>query len=91
MEYFKDYIAPELLILVPVLYLIGMALKSIKKVPDNYIPAILGVVGIVLAGVYLLSQMGMTPDVVFAAITQGVLCTGCSVYVNQLIKQGGKS
>ena len=27
---------------------------------------------------------------VFAAITQGILCAGASVYVNQLIKQGGK-
>lgn len=26
----------------------------------------------------------------FAGITQGVLCAGCSVYVNQVVKQAGK-
>lgn len=94
-ENIQDLIRPELLILIPVLYFIGIGLKNTKKVSDNLIPISLGAVGVVLATIYVIAS---TPpmnasefmQMIFAGITQGVLCAGCSVYVNQLIKQNGK-
>lgn len=94
MDYLANYIKPELLILVPVLYLIGMGLKRSQSVADRKIPLLLGVCGVLLAAVYVLAaapisgwQSGMAA--LFTAITQGVLCAGGSVYVHQLLKQRG--
>lgn len=95
MDYLTDYIKPELLILIPVLYLIGMGLKKSQSVADRKIPLILGACGVLLAAVYVLAstpmggwQAGMAA--LFTAVTQGVLCAGGSVYVHQLLKQQGK-
>ena len=49
MDYLTDYIKPELLILIPVLYLIGMGLKKSQSVADRKIPLILGACGVLLA------------------------------------------
>ena len=54
MEYLQ-FIKPELLILIPVLYFIGMWLKNSKKVLDWTIPFVLSGLGIVLTLAYLLS------------------------------------
>lgn len=91
MTYINDFVNPELLILVPVLYLIGVGIKK-SKIPDKWIPLILGGCGIVLACIYVLA---LDPIVntqsfftaLFTAITQGILCAGASVYFNQIYKQ----
>jgi len=91
---FSAYIKPELLILIPVLYLIGLGLKR-SAFPDKFIPTLLGAAGVALAILWVIS----TTDVygiknltagLFAAITQGVLCAGASVFANQIFKQSGK-
>ncbi len=91
----KEFIKPELLITIPVLYLYGKALKK-SQVADKHIPWILGVFSTVLSFLFI----GATSVVngwqeslmaIFSGITQGVLCAGTSVYVNQIIKQSGKS
>ena len=41
-----NYIMPELIVVSVVLYFIGMAIKKAETVKDNYIPYILGLVGI---------------------------------------------
>lgn len=94
MEMLMDYIKPELLVLIPVLYLIGVAVKG-SKIADKHIPFILGGIAIVLSALWIFatSEMGGTSDVtmaIFTAITQGVLIAGASVYINQLAKQAGK-
>lgn len=91
---FQEFIKPELLILIPVLYLIGIAIKK-SSVADKHIPWILGVVGVVFAGVYLFATeeivgIQAVATAVFTAFTQGVLCAGASVYTNQIIKQSKK-
>lgn len=88
---FQEYIKPELLILIPVLYLIGAAVKK-SNIADKFIPVILGAVAVVLAGVYLFATEPINGSqavatAIFTAFTQGVLCAGASVYVNQIIKQ----
>lgn len=94
MEQIMNYIRPELLVLVPVLYFVGAGLKKAAFFADRYIPLALGACGVLLAVVYVLATSAMNgwQDVLlaaFTAITQGVLCAGCSVYVNQLVKQAG--
>lgn len=79
-----DYIQPELLILVPVLYLIGYAIKKTSLISNKFIPLILGGIGIILCIIY---QFAMKEFNLFTAITQGVLCAGASTYANQIYKQ----
>lgn len=87
----NELIRPELLVLIPVLYLIGFALKK-SSLKDKHIPWMLGVFGIVLSTIYLVSSSDVfgwrnVLAVLFAGITQGILVAGASVYVNQLVKQ----
>lgn len=91
-EMIREFIKPELLILIPVLYLIGVMIKNTMLIKDKYIPVILGVLGIALSVIWLLATEG-TDNIfmaIFTAITQGILCAGASVYVNQIIKQSRK-
>lgn len=90
MENLQDYIKPELLVLVPVLYVIGMVIKNTDAINDKYIPVILGIVGVMLSMMYVLPVDGLSLMGVFTAITQGVLVTGVAVYVNQLLVQSKK-
>lgn len=88
---FQDFIRPELVILIPVLYYIGKILKS-SKIPDHKIPATLGIAGVLLSTLYVAatSPLKTFSDIamaLFISITQGVLVAGNSVYVHQLKKQ----
>ncbi len=89
---FTEYLKPELLILVPVLYLMGMGLKKAAWFKDSLIPVLLGACGVVLAAVWVFATADVSggkaiATAAFTAVTQGVLCAGASVYVNQLVKQ----
>ena len=91
---YQEFIKPELLVLIPVLYFIGAAIKK-SKMRDNLIPFILGVVGVIFAGVYLFAtdEINGTQAIataIFTAFTQGVLCAAASVYTNQIIKQASQ-
>lgn len=88
----KEYIRPELLILVFVLYFIGIGLKKAEYVSDKHIPLILGIISIALCGIYVIATSNLngykeTMLCIFTSITQGILVAGLSVYVNQLYKQ----
>lgn len=90
----KEFIKPELLILIPVLYLIGSALKKSSFI-DKKIPYLLGLFGVCLTLLYLLPQATVLDwkeviTILFTGVTQGILLAGASVYVNQLVKQAGK-
>lgn len=92
MDYVKDFLKPELLVLIPVIYFIGMGLKKSESVKNQYIPILLGVSGIALATLYTFatSQVDGFQSVmmaIFTSLTQGVLVAGCSVYIDQIIKQ----
>ncbi len=83
-----EYIQPELMILIPVLYLIGCGLKKSNVIPDKYIPILLGVIGVVLSACHFASEeIAFNGESVFTAITQGILCAGASTYANQIYKQ----
>lgn len=91
---YQQYIKPELLILIPVLFSIGVAIKK-ASIKDKYIPLILGAIGVCLSGVYLFASEPIigaqsVATAIFTALTQGVLCAAASVYANELIKQAKK-
>lgn len=90
----QEYINPELLVLVVVLYLFGLALKK-SKLNDKWIPYILGAVSIVLCALWVVSTTPISggKDVlmaIFTSIVQGILVAGASVYINQLYLQAKK-
>lgn len=84
---FAEYIRPELLILVPVLYVLGAIIKDSAAIQSRWIPAILGGVGIALSLLYVLGTGDFSATGVFTAITQGILVAGAAVYTNELIVQ----
>lgn len=91
---YQEFIKPELLVLIPVLYFVGVAIKK-SKCKDSLIPFILGVTGVLLSGIYLFAtdEINGTQAVataIFTSITQGVLVAAASVYANQIIKQSQK-
>lgn len=94
MEY-QEYIKSELLILVPVLYIIGLGLKK-SRLKDKWIPVVLGITSIALSAIWVIatSQITNAQEVaaaLFTSVTQGILAAGASVYVNQLYVQANKA
>ena len=92
---FQEYIKSELLVLVPVLYIIGLGLKK-SKLKDKWIPLVLGITGIILSAVWVAatSQIENAKDIAaafFTSVTQGVLAAGASVYANQIYVQARKT
>ena len=55
MEQILNYVKPELVVVAIVLYFVGIGLKNTEKITDKYIPAILGVVGITICGIYVVA------------------------------------
>lgn len=95
MEYFdviKEYIKPELLVLAIVLYFIGKGIKNSEVIKDKYIPMILGAVGVLIAGIYVVSTSDIAGYqsilmIIFTSLVQGILVAGLAVYANENIKQ----
>ena len=92
MEEIVSYINPELLVLVPVLFLVGAAIKRFGS-DDRVIPLVLGLLGMLLACLYGIATMkggDSVAMVLFTGIVQGILCAAAAVYSHQLYKQGTK-
>lgn len=91
-----QYIRPELMVLVVILYCIGIALKKSSYIKDHFIPFILGFISLALCAVYVLSISPQPTgyqevlSLIFDIIIQGVCCAAASVYFNQLGKQYNK-
>lgn len=90
-----NYVKPEMLIISVVLYFIGIWMKQSETIKDKYIPVLLGIIGIVVCGIYVFATCSCdnskeTAMAIFTAITQGVLVAGLSNYVNQILKQLSK-
>ena len=95
MEQIMNYVKPELVVVAVVLYFVGIGLKNTEKITDKYIPVILGIIGIVICGIYVVATCDFkgTQNIamaIFTAIVQGILVAGLSNYANQLIKQMNK-
>ena len=88
---YQNFIAPELLVLVPVLYGAGRVIKD-SACPDKYIPAILTALSIGFTILYTFSAnpiigLQAIAQAIFTALTQGILIASASVYTNEMMKQ----
>ena len=91
---FTEFIKPELLILIPVLYIVGIGIKK-SKLPDTLIPLLLGGISIFLSAAWVVSTSDIytlkdAAYALFISVTQGILSAGASVYFNQLYVQSKK-
>lgn len=89
-----NYIEPELFVIVPILYILGIMIKR-SDIDDRWIPLILGIMGIILATFYKLSahvpcDVQSVFEIIYAGVTQGLLCAAGSVYANNIVKQMSK-
>ncbi len=87
-----DYIDPNLLVLAVALYIAGEMIKSSKVIKNKYLPILLGVVGIIVSGVWVCSTYDINTykDVfgaIFTSVVQGAMTAGLAVYGNQVMKQ----
>ena len=95
MEQVLNYVKPELVVVIIVLYFLGAFFKSSQRVKDKDIPMILGFIGVAICGIWVLATcpIGTPQEVamaVFTSLVQGILVAGTSVYFNQLSKQSKK-
>lgn len=96
MEQIINYVKPELLVVAIVLYFFGVGIKKSETIKDKYIPVLLGVVGVIICGIWVFATCSCNSAqsiamAVFTAIVQGILVAGLSTYVNQILKQINKA
>ena len=89
----KEYLSPELVFMIPVLVVIGKALKKSNRINDSLIPTILSIVGIPIALITSLANrmdpMNKIQIIVWIlmSIGQGVFLGATAVGVHQFFKQ----
>ena len=91
MEAMTQWIRPELLVLVPVLHFAGRGLAQ-TPLPRRWASLALGAMGVGLALLYLLAEAPARSGAEaamagFAAVTQGILCAGCSALAGRLLRR----
>lgn len=82
MENLITFIPENLLILIAATYVVGVFLKKIEKIKDNYITVIL----MIFTVVFSMILAGRTAT----AFLQGILCWGVAIGINQTSKQISK-
>lgn len=89
MENLLTFIPENLLILVAAIYVMGVFLKKLEKVKDNYITVILMLFSITIAVLLNLinGEYKTFLEAGINAILQGILCWGVAVGINQTKKQ----
>jgi len=86
-----DYIKPELLVLVIILWYIGTKIKASKKIEDWAIPFILMAISVIFALSYVLTISGFSAMAVWVGIMQGLAVAVLEGYVYQAYKQVAKN
>lgn len=76
---FTSFIVESNLIIVAVIFALGMVIKSVNMIKDEFIPAILMSLGIVFS----VAQNGIN----IQSIYQGILTAAAAVFTHQLVKQ----
>lgn len=76
--------------IVVICYLVGMAVKAIEKIKDNYIPVIVGIVGGILGIVGMYTMPEFPANDILNAIAVGVFSGLASTGANQIGKQLSK-
>lgn len=75
------------LAIVVICYLVGLGVKAVDGIKDNYIPVIVGAVGGVLGAVGMYVMPEFPANDIMTAIAVGIVSGMASTGVNQLYKQ----
>ncbi|MCX7615154.1 MAG: phage holin family protein, partial [Clostridiales bacterium] len=84
LEVFNHYAKSELMILVPVLFIINKVILQ-SDIKNQYLPLITSAISVALCGVYTFANVN-TPDfpsillAIFVSVTQGILYAGASIF-----------
>lgn len=81
-EMLQKYLIDQALVLIPVCYILGNAIKSSQSIDDKYIPGLLIILSIILS----LLIIGFSID----SAIQGILAAGAAVLCNNINKQSKK-
>lgn len=89
---YLQFIKPELLVLIPVLYFIGAWCKASNHIKDWLIPFILMGISIVLTALYLISAEfasagNLVATYIFTSVVQGTLCSAAAVFTENVKRQ----
>lgn len=92
LEIFNQYARSELLVLVPVLYVINNFLGS-SKISNDKIPMITSGISVLLCALYTFSIVPIINIntgllALFTSATQGILFAGASILGNIVVRQG---
>lgn len=92
MENLMTFIPEFLIIVIVATYVVGVFLKKLETVKDNYITVILMLFAITFAVLLNLinSQYKVMYEAIVNAILQGILCWGVAIGINQTYKQLNK-
>lgn len=82
-----EYIKPELLVLVFVLWYLGTLLKKSHKIEDWKIPFILMTVSIIMALSWVIITSGLSPMAIWVGIMQGFVIAAVEGQAYQYFKQ----
>lgn len=93
MDFFKivsSYIKSELIIVIPVLFILTQVLKK-SKLKKSHIPLIITGVSILITGLYIFSSSDFLSakgflSCLFSVLTQGILLSGASALMNEVIR-----
>lgn len=87
-----NFVPSNLAILIAGIYVLGMFLKKMEMVKDNYITVILMIFSITFAVLLVMInvQYKTSFESVVNGILQGVLCWGVAIGINQTAKQINK-
>ena len=93
MENLLTFIPENMIILICALYVLGMWLKKLESVKDNYITLFLMAFAIIFAILLNLisGSYASSAESIVNAILQGILCWGVSIGINQTYKQLNKA
>jgi len=85
----KEFIQPELSILVVVLYCVGLFIRNIPTVKNWIIPLVLWASGVVISILYIVFVIdyGFNATSLVTGFTQGTLIASMTVFGNEIIKQ----
>jgi hypothetical protein len=89
-EVISELIKPELFLLVPFCWVLGLFLKNTEKFQDKRIPSVLWGIGVLFSFLYLQFMIEgdyELPQRIIAAFVDGTFIAGLAVFGSQQVKQ----
>ncbi len=82
-----SFVTSDMVFLIPVMFVIGIVLKKVKVVPNEWIPIILIIIAMIMTTAFMEVWNDPSPKAWVVALTQGILIAGAAVLTDQVPKQ----